>query len=1110
MPIGASEAIIDLTPGTLAGTMNAVHAVTRTLLTSLDPLPYGTRMNRLAQWARTTSDRVQVCAELREQGPYERHLALVAAMVAGDSDGIAVAARDLQPSIRGAALTAALRAGIPVGDITDRSAVERRRVYRALRRRRAPAVADTLIGEVRAQFGDDEAAALLPACGDATVRALLPDLEHALRLERLVRWHSGPLLDRVRERLAATPPELSARIWGDAAAAVLRCEPGQALDLLERYAPEESLPGPLDAYGVLAAFDASRVAHLLTAPGRAAWLRRTVLPPALLRRLTVLSTDELVPLANRLRDHSRALATLLDAVAPARRGELYDRTLAEVDTAALVPAADIMEVLPAAVRVREATRVLGLAKIQEREAEVRAWRAYLAWPDASAALDVALRSGDADERAHGYALLVQAARRSRDPQAVAQVIVRLGRLRNEQDPVRAAALTALAKVAPLLTADTAAGLTQLTTDVVDARDASATTTTALSTLAADVLQHHVAVPQLREWALLTIDLVSTGASVPVLRRFDTVLRRGQETLVFERLRGWIEAGIARGRYGPLFALTHALGKRAWRLPQLQDLLRRAIDPHTLPSVARTAVGLWLDDPGTRSERVAEVLATDPTAVTIPEVWATICASRTDLLDRVLKRRLRGRFVEPGTRWVPAWAPHADRWLPHQQARFVDQLDLTIADTELGVWQRAAAIRAAAGVPGAGRKLVLRHLDAPEVPIAEAALGALVWTDRPDEALPVLLRYADSDRARVALYAAGRAARHIAPSRLAEVLTEVLTGPAKITSRKEAARLLARYGPPPVMTTLLDAYHHADAHRDVRAAIVSAARQQLQTEASWTILRTAVHGSREERRAVLSAHPHLIPERHRPRYGALMIEACRTADRQVRRTAFGQLGEWSPWLFGITELVLDRLTDLDEPAASIEVANLLKAGGDVVLGAALAQLVERDTSDNHPGDPVSDRPARRRIELLARGAAVRSKSQPAGADRAALVESARRLAEHPAFTSTATALLVDLGRLDNLHEIAEMCEGRPVLAARIAERVGARLRSLREWPDSEALADTITRLAGRGDLAGGLFAVALVQHGASFGWRTPWRDQLIRLRQHPNADVREEAYAIDMS
>lgn len=1090
--------------------MNAVLAATHTLLASLDPLSYRERMRRLAQWARSAPDRAEVCADLREQSSYERQLALFAAMVARDTAGITAALGDPQPSIRIVALAAALRAGIPTGDHVDRPVIERRRVYRALGRRHMPDVADALIIEVRAEFGDEEAAALLPACSADTVRALLPDLEHALNLERLVRWHPGPLLDRVRERLAAALPERRGRIWGDAAGAVLRCDPGQALDLLERYAPEESLPGPLRAYGVVAAHDAARVVRLLVAPGRAAWLMRTTLPPALLRRLAALPTEELAPLASRLRDRSQALAALLDAVAPARRGQLYDLAMADVDTATLIPAVEIMEVLPTAVRIREATRVLGLAKTREREAEVRTWSSYLAWPDASAALDAALRSGDADERTHGHTLLVAAARRSRDPRAVAEVIVRLGRLRNEQDPVRAAALTALARVAPLLTADTAAGLTQLTTDAVDARDASAATTRALSTLAADVLRYHVGVPALREWALLTIDLVNTGSHVPVLRRFDMVLRRGQEVMVFERLRGWVEAGMTRGRYGPLFALTHALGRRAWRLPALQQLLRQAAGPNTVDSVARTAIGLWLADPRPRPERVAEVLAIDPTAVTIHEVWATICTCRTDLLDQVLNRPPRGRFVQPGTRWVPGWVVHTERWLPRQWARFADLQEMIIADPGQGVRQRAAAIRAVASVPEVGRALVLRHLDAPEVVIAEAALGALVWTDRPDEALPMLLRYADGDQARVALYAAGRAARHVPPSKLPGVLSDVLTGPAKITSRKEAARLLAHYGPQQAMATLLDAYTNPEAHRDLRAAIVSAARQRLQAEESWTILTTAVEGSREERRSVLNAYPYTIPQHHRPRYAALIVAACHATDREVRRAAFGRLAEWSPWLTGLTDLVVDRLTDLGETMVHIEVANLLEAGGDLAFDAALRRLLDRDAGDDHPGDPVSDRPARRRIELLARGAVTRSRCRPANTDQTNLIESVRWFAGHPAFTRTATGLLVDLGRLNNLDEIADLCADRPVLAVHTAERVNAHLRELREWPDASVLASTIVQLTRRGDLAGGLFAVALLRHGASFGWNTPWRNLLAGLRQHPNADVREEAYAIDMS
>ncbi|MFC4070904.1 hypothetical protein [Actinoplanes subglobosus] len=1105
--------------------MGGVLVATRDLLASLEPLTHRGRMNLLATWARVAPDRAQVCADLRGQGPYERMLALVAALVVADPAGVAEAGHDPQASIRAVALTAALRAGFPIGDHAARPAAERYLVYRTLRREPLPVIggaviadaliadaliADALIGGVRAEFGDEEAAALLPGCGTDTVRALLPELEHALSPGRLVRRHSGALLDRVGERLAAAPAERRDRIWSETAGAVLRCDPARALDLLERYAPEDSLPGPLRAYGVLAAYDVRRVVRLLTEPGRTAWLRRTVLPRALLSRLAALPAAELVPLAVRCRDNDRALAAFLRAVAPHRRGELYDLAMAEVDTAARAPAAVIMEVLPAAVRIREAARMLATAEVRERESTVFQWSAYLAWPEASAALEAALRSGDAGVRATGYALIVDAARRSRDTGVVAEVVGRLGRLSNEQDPVRAAALTALARVAPLLTAGTADGLTRLTTDAVEARDGSAATMRALSGLAADVLRHHVAEPELREWALLTIDLVTSGSHTPVLRRFDSVLRRGDETAVFERLRGWVEAAIARGRYGPLFALTHALGGRARDVSPLQDLLRRAAGPDTLPSVARTAIGLWLDDPRTRADRVADVLAADASAVTIHLVWWIVCRSRADLLDQVLDNVPRGRFVETGTRWVPAEAHHVEQWLPRQQARFVALQELVIADPGQTVWQRARAIRAAAVVPGAGRELALRHVDAAEVPIAEAALGALAWSDRPADALPVLVGHAGGDRARVALYAAGRAVRYVPPSRLPEVLGPVLAGPAKITSRKEAARLLARYGPPHMMAMLLDAYTHPAAHRDVRAAIVAAARQRLWTDASWAILETALAGSREERYAVLGARAYAVPEHSRRRYGRLIVGACRSADREVRRTAFGQLNEWAPWLDDIITLVVDRITDLGETTDLGEVVELVTAGGDEVFGATLGRLVERDAADDLPGGPDADRPARRRAELLTQAVSIRSGARPYDADRSHFVDRARWLADRPGFVTAAVRLLIDVGRLDGLDEVADRCAGRPVLAVRAAGYLGERLPDLAAAVSPEAVAAAVTRLSGRGDPAGGLLALALVAVGDEFGWKAPWCDLVHELRRHPDAEVRDEAYGVDMA
>src|SRR5688572_10316534 len=117
--------------------MIAVLAATRDLLTSLEPLPHRERTRRLAGWARSAPDRAEVCADLRAHGSYERRLALLAALATRDADGIGAATRDPRPSIRAAALDAALRAGLLTPADLDRSAMERRRIYRAARRANA-------------------------------------------------------------------------------------------------------------------------------------------------------------------------------------------------------------------------------------------------------------------------------------------------------------------------------------------------------------------------------------------------------------------------------------------------------------------------------------------------------------------------------------------------------------------------------------------------------------------------------------------------------------------------------------------------------------------------------------------------------------------------------------------------------------------------------------------------------------------------------------------------------------------------------------------------------------------------------------------------------------
>src|SRR6185312_11652809 len=114
------------------------------------------------------------------------------------------------------------------------------------------------------------------------------------------------------------------------------------------------------------------------------------------------------------------------------------------------------------------------------------------------------------------------------------------------------------------------------------------------------------------------------------------------------------------------------------------------------------------------------------------------------------------------------------------------------------------------VPGIGWDIATRYLDASDVTLVEAALGALPWTDRAAEALPILLTYVDGDRARVAVYAATRASRFVQPS----VLRRELRLDGKVTARKEAVRLLAQLAVPGAPDVLVAAWRSPDQHRDV--------------------------------------------------------------------------------------------------------------------------------------------------------------------------------------------------------------------------------------------------------------------------------------------------------
>ncbi|MGW0873351.1 hypothetical protein ACWD3Z_23045 [Streptomyces sp. NPDC002740] len=1117
------------------------------LLSALEPLPFPARLTLTARTARRLADDgtlAPLLSALDGRGPYERRLAALAALVGRDADFLADRLADADPVVAGYARRAARDLPVPDRAVEaaydDAPAVLRQRLARLLAAGGRTGLAERLVARLRAEWGDTEAARLLPACSTPFVARELPGLAHAVDgWTRLACRHPDPVLDHAEQALAERAGGQQRDDWwrvhATTVAALAPLRPERVLTLLERHGPGSLPPALNNALGPLVSADAERVIRWITSPERRQQRHEPIPPPGVLHRLVRAEPASLTALGRHWLNRGAHFTALVKALAPGRRPAFVDA------------------VADGGTRSDPALSVLGLLPRERRRAEVRRAVAEFDgtdywWDDldtlahgpideARAALLAAIGRSDADDRAAAWPLFVACAAREGSREAITELLTTAGRrLRNERDPVRAEALRALAETHPrLFGSDDGPLLDAIAADALEARDGSAATLTALRTLAVRLLVEHATdeITDLRDWALRTLERITSRVGVPDFGPLHRVLRRGQEHQVFDALRPWLDAGAGRADFRLLLGLAAALGPRARRLPELQERLATALergDDETFRAAAR----LWLAAPATRDERVARIVALEPSSVVLPSVQRALTRRRTDLLDILLDAPSPyGRFLVDGARRPLPDLGDSDRWLPRQQRTAVRLAGEAVADDSLPLDERAALVRAAARVPAFGRALALAHKDDTEVVVAEAALGALPWTDRPHDTLPVLLEQAGSDRARVAVYAASRAARFTAPSELAGALGALLTGerPAKVTSRKEAVRLAATFLPPRRAVSLLaGAFHAPDRHPDVRAAVVRALPPLLGEPEAWHLLddvarddALAVH------EALLAVTPWELAETHRRAYAAVVVAAydtslaltegfgggyalllamgvwCRCSPElavRISRTVC-DLGERTHWQFAGWVLRDLAVSELPHPVGG--------AAPDSVFHGTVAGLLTAMHTTEGGGDALEGRdlPALQRLRNLT------SFGHVDGVRPELLEAVAEQLAPEPLLAPERAHLLGQLvdhaveptALLERLRDLADALEGT---GAAVATHTSGRLRTPSAYhtlpPRAETLLTAADRFARDGGTATGLLAVGLVTGtGGALDWPEEWRSLLRLLRGHRSADVRHQAY-----
>jgi len=389
-------------------------------------------------------------------------------------------------------------------------------------------------------------------------------------------------------------------------------------------------------------------------------------------------------------------------------------------------------------------------------------------------------------------------------------------------------------------------------------------------------------------------------------------------------------------------------------------------------------------------------------------------------------------------------------------------------------------------------------------VAEAALAALAWTDEPAEVLDDLLAHADDDKARVAVYAVTRCARFVPPARLGTALDRLLTS-RKVTSRKEAVRLLAAHHAPDAAGTLASVWHELDQHRDVRRAVVSAARWCLPD--AWPLLEEAAAAPHAVATAVLDLDPFTLAPADRQRYAGLVHTVADAAEPDTARLGLATLARWARWDPDGTRMLVGRVADLDNTASWREALTALVACATSTEDPApLADAVTRLlAAPDVPATADRDLPARQRIRAVADLVAQQAYEAPVL--RATASSLADALADAPTLrgpmielAATAVPFEPDGDGAAALRRVADLADA-PRWAWHayhgVARRLTGRVARLPQAHLYE-LATSAPPLLGLA-IAG--------QAGPEAGWPPQWRTFVAGLREHADDEVRLTALDI---